>query len=816
MRLFIFSCLMIGLIHNCLGQSLNQYKTEITNSLNKEDFYEAYSLIEQALQYDTEVDSFHMLAGMAAFNLNAFSRATKHFKIIVDRSIIERHPEIEFYLAESQYYQGFYSDALIYYKSYLATTVQEGHMYDLGKKRIDAVMWAKENLAKKDPLIQIKRLDEQVNTKENEFAPFLMDSFLYITSQNTFEKTKKGKIAKNSGKIIKLRETTMEPLPDDKVLFEEDLMLGHACFNQAGTKLFFTVCNYEESKTTLKCDIYSKIKTSKGWGPKIKMQEPVNKPNYSSSQPFITKDPSTQLDKLYFASNRPGGKGGYVIYSVLLNDNHQPSPSENVEFINTEENEFSPFYNTSENTLYFSSKGHKGFGGLDVFSYAFKGKMAGQIINLGPSVNSSYDDLYYSEDLKKRKGYLVSNRPTSFYVDEEVQACCYDIYKIKYVPATVELTVNTYDKYDSTPLGKVTLIVKDITDLDTSYLTTPTPDEPAQKFKITEDRKYRITANKPNWIGDTVFCSAIDLENFDPIVKNLYLTEIKSLEALTFERTTNVPLKGVTIELWDMDHNKLIKTTTKLDSNFFDFTILKGTNYKLSAKKNKYESAMVLITPLETSKESILRRNLYLELTAIAELRKLLPIRLFFENDMPDIRSQSDSTSVGFLDIYNEYYNKKSKYIYEFTNKMRGSSKDRSILEIDTFFERNVKANAEKLKLFMDKLIIILEEGHEIDIFLKGFASPRAKSDYNQHLSSRRVYSVRNEFDRYSNKVFHDYIVNRNFKIKEIPFGESLSSNDVSDKLEDTRNSIYSLKAAYERRLEILEILKGVEENGKL
>lgn len=99
---------------------------------------------------------------------------------------------------------------------------------------------------------------------------------------------------------------------------------------------------------------------------------------------------------------------------------------------------------------------------------------------------------------------------------------------------------------------------------------------------------------------------------------------------------------------------------------------------------------------------------------------------------------------------------------------------------------------------------------------MKGFASPRAKSDYNQHLSSRRVYSVRNEFDRYSNKVFHDYIVNRNFKIKEIPFGESLSSNDVSDKLEDTRNSIYSLKAAYERRVEILEILKGVEENGKL
>ena len=43
-----------------------------------------------------------------------------------------------------------------------------------------------------------------------------------------------------------------------------------------------------------------------------------------------------------------------------------------------------------------------------------------------------------------------------------------------------------------------------------------------------------------------------------------------------------------------------------------------------------------------------------------------------------------------------------------------------------------------------------------------------------------------------------------------------MSGNDVSDSLEDTRNSIYSLKAAYERRVEILEILKGVDDRGKL
>lgn len=112
----------------------------------------------------------------------------------------------------------------------------------------------------------------------------------------------------------------------------------------------------------------------------------------------------------------------------------------------------------------------------------------------------------------------------------------------------------------------------------------------------------------------------------------------------------------------------------------------------------------------------------------------------------------------------------------------------------------------------MDKLVIILEEGHSIDIFLKGYSSPRAKSEYNQHLSSRRVNSIRNEFNRYNNGNFHPFIKGENLKIKEIPFGESQASIDVSDSIEDVRNSVYSLKAAYERRVEILEILKGVDD----
>ncbi|MEO6190962.1 MAG: hypothetical protein ABIO44_11960, partial [Saprospiraceae bacterium] len=325
-------------------------------------------------------------------------------------------------------------------------------------------------------------------------------------------------------------------------------------------------------------------------------------------------------------------------------------------------------------------------------------------------------------------------------------------------------------------------------------------------------RKYKIIAQKSNYLGDSVLVSTVDLYNFEPIRKKLFLTQKKDLQITTFERTTNFSLKGVAISLWDADRHILVDQKTNNDTNQFAFNILKGRNYQIIASKHKYESDTINLTAASASKENPVVRKMFLELSAIAELRRLLPIRLFFDNDMPNPRSELDTTDILFSKIYNDYVARKGVYMYQFANVLKGPARNKAMVEIDTFFDKNVKFNGDKFLIFLDKLSIIMEEGHSIDIFLKGYASPRAKSDYNQHLSSRRVTSIRNEFDYFRNGVFHPNIKNLSLKIKEIPFGESQASSDVSDSIEDTRNSIYSLKAAFERRVEILEILKGVDD----
>lgn len=809
-----YTLIVLSFLPALYGQSFKQYKEELLKYMQKEDHYAAYLTLQSALEYGQELDSLHMLAGFNALQLNAFSLAAKHYRTVLSKDIVNRHPEIEFYLAESLLRQGIYAEALVYLKSF-SSAIDNSHPFkSKAEQRIASIQWAKNHLKTKDPLIQVKKLDDRINTLQNEFCPVFYNNSLYISSQSVYEKALRSDVApRNSGTILRYDENSFSSLPIDSGLMENGVHMVHPSFSKDSNKVYFSICSYQEDKDQLSCQLYVKFKKGNQWGPKHKLPEPINLNTFTSTQAHSTIDTESGLERLYFVSNRPGGKGGFDIYSCLIREDGLSSSLENLEIINTEENETSPYFNVKTKTLYFSSGGHPGFGGLDIFRYAEIGKEARQIINLGPSINSSYDDLYYSEDDIQRKAYLVSNKPSSVYLDETLQACCYDIYRVKFIPATLDLVVHTLDKYDSTGLLGVNLSIQDITIKDSLHYSKTSQQVSTHQLKITEDRKYLLIASKDGWVPDTTYCSTLDLENFDTITKKLYLTEIKQLHAFTFERTTNVNLKGATVELWDMDHNTLLKSMVNPDSNFFNFNLLKGKNYQLKAHKPKYENAEILITPKETAMEPILTRKLFLELTAIADLRKLLPIRLFFENDMPDPRSASDSTSVGFLDIYNDYYAKKLTYIKEFTRGMKNNQRERTILEIDTFFNNNVKANAEKLRLFMDKLIIILEEGHQIDIFLKGYASPRAKSDYNQLLSSRRVFSVRNEFARYNGQIFHDYIANGQYQIKEIPFGESKASSDVSDDLADTRNSIYNLKAAYERRVEILEILKGVDEN---
>ena len=172
---------------------------------------------------------------------------------------------------------------------------------------------------------------------------------------------------------------------------------------------------------------YAENIDGKGWSAVV--SAPFNNNEYSTGHPALSQDGNT----LYFVSDMPGGKGGSDIYMVAINsDGSLGTPERLGDNINTEGKELFPYID-SNGTLYFSSNGHMGIGGLDVFYAEAQGDGFDVVTNLGKGVNSSADDFGYKYDPTSQSGYVSSNREGGMGSD--------DIYMVEAVEIPCEVTI---------------------------------------------------------------------------------------------------------------------------------------------------------------------------------------------------------------------------------------------------------------------------------------------------------------------------------------------------------------------------------------
>ncbi len=136
---------------------------------------------------------------------------------------------------------------------------------------------------------------------------------------------------------------------------------GAQNISQDGQLLIFTGCNYPEGEGS--CDLYFSVRTNNGWSEPQNLGPMVNTDFWESS-------PSLSPDKrdLYFASSMPGGLGGRDIWVTHRLPTGRWSRPENLgEAVNTAGDESCPFMHADNQTLYFNSNGHTGYGMTDLF-----------------------------------------------------------------------------------------------------------------------------------------------------------------------------------------------------------------------------------------------------------------------------------------------------------------------------------------------------------------------------------------------------------------------------------------------------------------
>lgn len=248
------------------------------------------------------------------------------------------------------------------------------------------------------------------NSEHSDFGPAYLKDGLVFASARPSKALFKAKYNRDNSYFLDMYRVESDGKPERlsgqlNTKYHE----GPAVFFDNDRKVIFTRNNFHEGKSSESEDGVNKLKLfyaelAEGgdqWTDPVEL--PFNHDNFSVGHPAISADGKT----LYFASDMPGGLGGSDIYKSEFRNGEWTDPQNLGDRINTPGNEFFPFVH-NDLTLYYSSDGMPGIGGLDIYEVALDGNQ--DPVNIGSPINTSKDDFGIIVNADGRSGYLSSNR----------------------------------------------------------------------------------------------------------------------------------------------------------------------------------------------------------------------------------------------------------------------------------------------------------------------------------------------------------------------------------------------------------------------
>ncbi len=267
-------------------------------------------------------------------------------------------------------------------------------------------------LMDKQKVYDVKSLE--ISSDKSDFGAVLYDNQLYFTSARNGARKEYGWNEEPYLDIYKADYNIDGTITNAGTVSELNSKYhdGPVTISTDGTTVYFASDSFRESsfekdkKNNLKLgrnNLFVSTKDNGKWGKVISL--PFNSNDYSTSNPSLSRDGKT----LYFSSNMPGSIGGVDIWKVSINADGSYGTPENLGAkINSEGNESFPFIADDNTTLYYSSSGKPGLGGLDVFQADLS--KGSESVNVGKPVNTEKDDFAFSFNKAKNLGFFSSNR----------------------------------------------------------------------------------------------------------------------------------------------------------------------------------------------------------------------------------------------------------------------------------------------------------------------------------------------------------------------------------------------------------------------
>ncbi|MBX2817122.1 MAG: hypothetical protein KTR24_14035 [Saprospiraceae bacterium] len=788
------------------GQTRQAYLTAAEEAFEDHNFYASLKYYQEVLDFREDIAVLYK-AGESARYFNAYTLAEEYYQKVVDLEQNGEYPLAMYHLAQVQKHLGKYEEAKENFMIFQAETTLDNPYYaSSAARQMDDCQWAIDEIANPEVYATVERLHDSINSPYSEFAPIRRGDSLLYSSLRFPLASDESRPAKIWSKVMSAKgDEAGKALGDD---FNDAFRhTAHAAYTEDNSRVYYTICDFVNG-TDIRCDLYYRDISDAGqYGDPIRLPENINDTSYTITQPALGLDPYGSQPALYFASDRMGGKGKMDIWFSIIQSNGTFGDPVNLMSVNTTDNEITPFYHKGSNTLYFSSDGYQGFGGYDLYSLYLYNLDEPYIENLGMPINSSYNDIYFSLDESGDSAYFSSNRAGTLFLEEDSEACCNDIFKAAIIEQIVSLQVLTYDKKDLSDLLGATVTLIEVNG-DEKVVGTQTIDNTNEfLFDLEKNRSYLIVAEKEGYLPDTAMVSTKGLQGSQDIVKKMYLEPaLLDLELFVFDEANREALKGATVTIRDLaDPSKEIVVQLNEDGNQFLFPLERDKAYEITVSRRGYRPETFTLDTRNTPGTKI-TRNVYLK---EGLLEDYMPLAMYFDNDHPDPRTYRRTSKSTYEETYPPYMARKEEFKSEYSRPLVGNAKVVADDDIDRFFEYHVREGNNDLIRFIGALEAALVAGEKIEIVVQGFASPRATNAYNKVLSDRRISTVINQLRAAGSPPLSSYFRSGQLVIVEEALGEQTAPEYISDALEDQRNSIYSVPASRERRVEIIEIRRS-------
>lgn len=629
------------------------------------------------------------------YRLKSYALAADEYHSLLGSSVDTK--EMKAKLADAYYQIGDLASAENVYAQYIAkesVTGEEIYQYAQSLKENgkygESDVWMKKYVAMYPNDVRAKDFTEHVNyleTIEKEGSHFTIDSVTINSIQADFgayPSVDGSKVyfvsARRDPAFIKrlwlgnerpfldvyvANQTAPGKLDDPKRISKDVNSVYHEgplCFSNDGKTVYFTRNNIskgalrKDEKGLQQLKLYiADVQPDGSWKNEREFQ--YNSREYSIGHPVLNGDGTY----LYFSSNMPGTLGGADIFKCKVNGDGTFGKPQNLGApINTEGQEMFPWIG-KEGELFFSSDGHTGLGGLDIYVMLFdKQGNSSKLMNAGKPLNSANDDFAFTQNADGVSGYFSSNRANGKGGD--------DIYSYVLTrPFKTSLMVNGYAKDlagNILPETKVTL-----TDASGKVLSETTSDASGYyTFPVEPELDYKIQGEKKEYFPNTVAFTTKNLPlNTEEVKQDVDLEKDPglALHTLIVDAADRSPLAGVHMKITDNFTNTIfLETTTGATGDALKGIAGKKVNdqisYTITLEKEGYLSKTVvfntkILQPGVINAESALDLTMQ-KLEVGGDLAKLIDIKpIYFDLGKYNIRPDAAKELDKIVKVMNEY-----------------------------------------------------------------------------------------------------------------------------------------------------------------